>query len=445
MRRGSEQIVERVLAAARAAGADSADALFVGYQSLEAAVREGITENIERAEGEDLGLRVFVGELQAIVSMSAFDDDTLAKAAERAVAMAKAAPPDPFAGLADPALLADDMPSLDLADGASPDEKQLLKLALDCEAAALAVDGITKSAGAGASGGRRRVVLGSSAGFLKSYERTGYGFSVAAVAGGGVEMERDYAYSSAVHFADLKPPQDVGREAGERAIKRLKPRKVASQSVAVVFDPRVAGGLVAHLAGAISGPAIARGTSFLKDMLGKAVFGPGIVIVDDPLIKRGLGSRPFDAEGVRTARREFVRDGVLTTWMLDHRSARQLGLTSTGNAGRGTSSPPSPSSSNLYMAKGTASPEALMADIKSGLYVTELMGSGVNGVTGDYSRGATGFWIENGTLSYPVSEITIAGNLKDMYRRLTPADDLEFKSTINAPTVRIEDMTVAGA
>ncbi|HKR24104.1 MAG TPA: metallopeptidase TldD-related protein [Allosphingosinicella sp.] len=445
MRSGGETIVGRVLDAAKAAGADSADALFVSYRSLEAAVREGVTENIERAEGEDLGLRVFVGESQAIVSMSAFDADTLSKAAERAVAMAKVAPPDPYAGLADSALLAKKMPSLDLADATEPDEAQLLKLAVACEAAALGVAGITKSAGAGASTGRRGVVLGSSAGFLKSYERTGYGFSVAAVAGDGVEMERDYAYSSAVHFADLKPPEEVGQEAGGRAIKRLKPRKVASQSVPVVFDPRVASGLVAHLAGAISGPAIARGTSFLKDMLGKAVFSPGIIIVDDPHIKRGLGSRPFDAEGVRTARREFVSDGVLMSWMLDHRSARQLGLTSTGNASRGTSSPPSPSTSNLYMANGTASPDALMAEIGSGLYVTELMGSGVNGVTGDYSRGATGFWIENGKLTYPVSEITIAGNLKDMYRRLTPANDLEFKSTINAPTVRIEDMTVAGA
>ena len=439
------EIIADALKSATAAGANGADALFIRSTAVEASIRDGVTESLERAEGQDLGLRVFVGESQAIVSMSKFDRDTIVAAAERAVAMARAAPPDPYAGIADASLLARSVPALDIADATDLTEDQLLSIARDTEGAALAVEGVAKSAGAGASGGRREIVLGSTNGFLQSYARSGYGFSVSAIAGEGTAMERDYDYSSAVHHGDLRSAESVGREAGERAVKRLKPRKVKSQAVPVVYDPRVSGGLVAHFAGAISGPAIARGTSFLRDMLGKAVFSDAITIVDDPLMRRGLGSRPFDAEGLPTARREFASRGTLTSWILDLRSARQLGLEPTGSAGRSTSGPPGPTSSNLYMDRGTLSPEDLIADIASGLYVTELLGMGVNGVTGDYSRGATGFWIENGKITYPVSEITIAGNLKDMFRRLTPADDLAFKSTVNAPTIRIEGLTVAGA
>ena len=269
--------------------------------------------------------------------------------------------------------------------------------------------------------------------------------SVAVIAGNGTGMERDYDFSSAVHFRDLKPPAEIGRNAGERAVRRLHPRKAASQRVTIVYDRRIAASLLGHLAGAISGPAVARGTSFLKDMLNKQVFSSAITIVDDPLMRRGHGSRPFDAEGVSVRRTEVVAEGILRSFLLDQSSARQLGLKPTGHASRGTGSPPSPSPSNFHLAKGAMTPDELMADIGKGFYVTELLGMGVNGVTGDYSRGAAGFWIEKGTLTHPVSEVTIAGNLRDMYRNLTPADDLEFRLAVNAPTCRVEGMTIAGA
>jgi PmbA protein len=257
-------------------------------------------------------------------------------------------------------------------------------------------------------------------------------------------MERDYDFASAVYAADLEDAATVGRRAGERAVKRLKPRKVASQRVPVVFDPRVARGLLGHLSGAISGPSIARGTSFLKDKLGQQIFAPGITVLDDPHRQRGLRSKPFDGEGIANRRRAIVEDGVLTTWLLDLASARQLRLKSTGHAARGTGSPPGPAPTNLWLEPGTLSPKALMAEIAQGFYVTELMGMGVNGITGDYSRGAAGYWIERGQLAYPVSEVTIAGNLKDMFLQLTAASDLEFRTGLDAPTVRIESMTVAG-
>jgi PmbA protein len=318
-------------------------------------------------------------------------------------------------------------------------------MALEAEESALAVRGVTRSSGGGASAGGRRIVLGTSTGFVRGYRRSGFGFSVSVIAGEGTSMERDYDFSSAVHFSDLEAPKSVGRRAGERAVKRLKPRKVQSQQVPVVYDRRVSASLLGHFAGAITGPAVARGTSFLKDMMEAQVFPPGVTVIDDPVMKRGLGSRPFDAEGMAVEAREVVSNGVLKSFLLDQASARQLGLPPTGHASRSSGSPPSPSPSNLYFVKGSLSPAELMADIRTGLYVIEMLGMGVNGVTGDYSRGAAGFWIENGTLSHPVSEVTIAGNLKEMYRNLTLADDLQFKMTTNAPTIRVEGMTVAGA
>ncbi len=288
------------------------------------------------------------------------------------------------------------------------------------------------------------MVLAASNGFAGSYATSGQGVSVAVVAGNGTSMERDYDFASAVYGADLEDAAAVGRRAGERAVKRLKPRKVPSQKVPVVFDPRVARGLLGHLTGAISGPSIARGTSFLKHKLGQPIFAKGVAVREDPHRQRGLRSKPFDGEGIANRSRAIVEDGVLTSWLLDLASARQLGLKSTGHAARGTGSPPGPSPTNFWLEPGTLSPQALMADIAEGFYVTELMGMGVNGITGDYSRGAAGYWIERGALAYPVSEVTIAGNLKDMFMRLTPASDLEFKTGFDAPTVRIEGLTVAG-
>ncbi|MCF8470924.1 MAG: TldD/PmbA family protein, partial [Parvibaculum sp.] len=296
----------------------------------------------------------------------------------------------------------------------------------------------------GASWGRSGVALATSAGFAGSYAGTAWSFSCSVLAGDGTTMERDYDFSSARHGSDLASATHIGRMAGEKAVRRLHPRKVKSQSVPIVFDPRVSGGVIGHFANAISGAAIARGTSFLKSELEKPVFASGISIIDDPHMIRGLRSKPFDGEGVKNSRLQLIEDGRLTTWLLDTASARQLGLTTTGRAARGTGGPPSPSTTNLYMEAGCLSVRDLLAGIKQGLYITEMIGMGINGVTGDYSRGASGFWIENGEIAYPVSEITVAGNLKDMFLNLTPADDLEFRYGTNAPTLRIEGMTVAG-
>jgi PmbA protein len=437
------ELAERLVGAAHRAGADAADALAVRAVSLGVEVREGAVEESERSEGDDLGLRVFVGRRQAAVSTNDIKID-MGQLAERAVAMAKAAPEDPFAGLADPALLARAIPDLDLLDPVLPSITELEQRAHRSEAAALGVKGVSKSGGASASAGIGGMVLITSGDFRGSYLSSGQSLSMTAIAGEGTGMERDYDYSSAIHGCDLESPEKVGRIAGERTVARLNPHKVESKRVSVVFDRRVAGSLIGHLAGAINGSAVARKTSFLTDRLGQRLFKSGIRVMDDPLRKRGLRSRPFDAEGVAGKPLAIVDDGVLASWFLDCATARELGLMTTGHAQRGVSSTPSPGSSNLHLCAGTASPDQLMADIAEGFYVTSLIGSGVNQVTGDYSRGASGFWIENGKRSYPVSEVTIAGNLLDMFSSLSTANDLEFRYGIDAPTVRIEGLTVAG-
>jgi PmbA protein len=436
-------LAERLVAAARHAGADAADAVGVRAVSLSVEVREGATEESERSEGDDLGLRVFVGRRQAMVSTNDVKAD-LGALAERAVAMARVAPEDPFAGLADPTRLAKDIPDLDLLDPDLPAVAVLEERAKRAESAGLAVNGVAKSGGASASAGIGGMVLVTSHGFRGAYLNSGHGVSMTAIAGQGTAMERDYDYSSAPHGCDLDPAEKVGRTAGERAVERLNPRKVATKRVPVVFDRRVAGSLVGHFASAINGAAVARKTSFLRDKLGQRLFKSGIRVLDDPLRRRGLRSRPFDAEGVATAPLAVVEDGVLQSWFLDSATARELSLATTGHAQRGVSSTPSPGASNLHLAAGADTPEALIADIAEGFYVTDLIGMGANQVTGDYSRGASGFWIENGKRSYPVSEVTIAGNLIDMFRQLSPANDLEFRFGINAPTVRVEGLTVAG-
>ena len=436
-------LAERLVAAARRAGADAADALALRSVSLAVEVREAAIEESERSEGDDVGLRVFVGRRQAVVSTNDIKADA-AELAQRAVAMARAAPDDPFAGLADPDRLAHDFPDLDLLDPNLPSVAELEERARRAESAALAVQGVTTSGGASASAGIGGMVLVTSHGFRGAYLSSGQSVAMTAIAGEGTAMERDYDYSSTVHGADLQSPEKVGRTAGERAVERLNPRKVKSKRVPVVFDRRVAGSLVGHLASAVNGTAVARKTSFLKDRLGERLFRPGIHVLDDPHRLRGLRSRPFDAEGVATKRLAVVEDGVLASWLLDSATARELGSATTGHAQRGVSSAPSPGPSNLHLAAGGATPEALMADIAEGFYVTDLIGVGVNYVTGDYSRGASGFWMENGKRSYPVSEVTIAGNLIDMFQVLFPANDLEFRFATNAPTVRVEGLTVGG-
>lgn len=433
-----------LIARARAAGADAADAVLMGGTSLSVAVRHGAVEHLERAERRDLGLRVFVGRRSASVSSSAVDPAGFDKLAARAVAMARVVPDDPYGGLCEQAAPPEDA-DLDLADPAEPEAPALIASSREAEAAALAVAGVTNSEGGEAGYGRTEVVLVTSAGFAGQTVRTSHSLSATALAGTGTAMQRDYDYSSTVHLADLESAAALGRSAGERAVARLNPVRATTAQLPVVFDPRVAGGLLGHLAGAINGAAVARGTSFLKQKLGQQVFAPGIFIVDDPRRRRGLRSRPFDGEGVPTRERMLIEDGVLTTWLLDSRSARQLGMTTTGSASRGTGGPPSPSATNLYMRAGAVSPAALIADIRQGLYVTELIGMGVNGLTGDYSRGAAGFMIRDGELAEPVAEITIAGNLAQMFRHLTPADDLRLRRGTDAPTLRVEGMTVAGA
>jgi PmbA protein len=436
-------LAERLVAAARRAGADAADAIAERGVSQSVEVRDGTVEESERSEGDDMGLRVLVGRRQAVVSTNDLAGD-IDELAARAVAMARVAPEDKFAGLADRELLIGTIPDLDLLDPQLPSVAELEETARAAEAAGLAIKGVAKSGGASASAGIGGVVLVTSTGFSGAFLGSRHGVSMQAIAGEGTGMEQDYDFSSALHAADLAAPAEIGRTAGERAVRRLNPRKVPTRRVPVVFDPRIAGSLIGHLVSAINGGAIARKTSFLKDRLGAQIFARGIHVVDDPLRRRGLRSRPFDAEGVAGQRRALVEDGTLTSWILDCGTARELGLATTGHAQRGVSSTPSPGASNLHLEPGRASPAELIADIEEGLYVTDLIGMGANMVTGDYSRGASGFWIERGELTFPVSEITIAGHLDDIFRTLVPANDLVFRYGINAPTVRIEGLTVAG-
>ncbi|MBS0472448.1 MAG: TldD/PmbA family protein [Proteobacteria bacterium] len=444
-RKNTQEILAAVLEGAKRAGADAADALLVENIAASVSYRLGKLEDIERAESQDLGLRVFIGQKVAFISSTDFSPDSLAQLPARAVAMAKMAPEDIYAGLAPRERLAKTFPELDIEDKSEPSAETLVDWARGVEGAAMAVKGVTNSEGGSASFNRTAVALATSEGFSGGYSGTSSSLGVAVIAGEGTAMERDYDYASARHVVDLEGADAVGKRAGELTVKRLNPRKVKSQAAPIVYDPRVSSSLVGHFVSAISGTSIARGVSFLKDRMGQQVFAEDVTIVDDPHRRRGLRSKPFDGEGVANRRWALAEKGVLKTWLLDCASAKQLGLETTGHAARGTGGPPAPSPTNLYMEPGALAPKALIADIKSGFYVTELIGMGVNGVTGDYSRGAAGFWIENGEIAYPVSEITIAGNLKDMFLHLTPANDLEFKHGTNAPTIRIEGMTIAGA
>jgi PmbA protein len=428
------------------AGADAADAVAVDARSRGVSWREGKLEDVEGSEGEDIGLRVMIGHKQAIVSTSDRRDASLKALVERTIAMAKAVPDDDYCGLApEDRLHKGTFAELDLYDAREVSADELADLAREAEDATRAVKGVTNSSGAGASASSWAISLVTSHGFAGHYQGSSFSISSSAVAGEGTCMERDYEFTSARHFSDLKSPEWVGREAGERAVKRLSPTRMPSGKLPVIFAPRVANSMLGHFAGAINGTSVARGSSFLKDKMGEAVFAPGITVSDDPLRVRGLQSKLFDGEGVAVGKQHLVEDGVLKTWLLNAATAKQLGLEVTGHASRGTSSPPGISTSNLYLEPGSQSPEELMADINDGLYVTELIGMGVNGVTGDYSRGAAGFRIRDGQLEGAVSEITIASNLKEMFRHLVPASDLEFRYGTNSPTIRIDGMMIAGA
>ena len=437
-------LLSNLIAEARKRGAAAADAVLFESAALTHSQRLGKTEGIERAESADLGLRVLVGKRQAVASSTDLGAEALDRLAAQAVAMAKSAPEDPWCGLADPSEITHDFPDLDIADAEEPSPQTLESRAAAAEDAARAVAGVTNSEGAEASWSRTAIALVASNGFAGAYTVTRHGVSASVLAGTGRDMESDYDFSSAVFAGDLEAPEAVGARAGERAVARLNPRKAATARIPVVFGNRVSGGLLRAFAGAISGPSVAGGTSFLKDAMGEAVFAAPIDIIDDPLRPRGLRTKPFDGEGVATARRALIEGGVLKSWVLDCASARQLGLATSGNASRGTSGPPSPAPTNLFMEPGVISAAAMIKGIERGFLIDQMMGMGVNVVTGDYSRGAAGFWIEDGEIAYPVSEVTVAGNLKDMYLNLTPADDLVFRTGTDAPSLRIDGMTVAG-
>ena len=423
------------------AGADAADVGLRDSVSISAQIRLGATEKIERSETAELDLRVFVGKRQAMVSSSDRSPKALAELVDRALAMARTVPEDPYAGLAAPDQLARSFPELDLVDASEPSAETLSRLALEAEDVARAAPGITNSEGAGAGWGLSDMALVASNGFSHRFRTSSASISVGVVAGEGKGMERDDDWSSARHLADLRTPEAIGAEAARRALARLGSRKVPTAQVPVMFEPRVARSLLHHLAGALNGASIARGTSFLKDEMGKRIMPRGVSVIDDPHRLRGLRSSVCDGEGVVNKRRAIIEDGVLGSWFLDLRSARQLKLASTGHGGRGGG----PSPSNLWIEPGPVTAQEMITDVGRGLFVTELIGQGVNGITGDYSRGAAGFWIEDGELAFPVSEVTIAGNLKDMYRRLTVASDLDFVAGIDSPTLRVDGMTVAGS
>lgn len=434
-----------LVSAARKAGADAADAVYACNASTNVSVRLGTLEDVERSEGEEIGLRVFVGQRSASISASDMNPATLSTLVERCIAMAREAPEDPYAGLApEDRLMRKRPPALDLTDAEEPEPAALRVRALEAEDSARSVPGVTNSEGGGAVSGRSQMALATSHGFAGAYAGTSHSTWASVLAGAGSTMQRDHASHNVRHLEDLDEAEAIGVRAGQRAVARLNPVKVESGVMPVIFDPRVGSSLVGHMIGGIVGPAIARRSSFLLDMLGQAIFDSGVTIIDDPLLVRGLRSRPFDGEGLPVERRALIERGVLTGWLMESASARQLGLEPTGHASRGGSGAPGASVTNVHMEAGEASPGDLMADVKRGIYVTELIGMGVNGVTGDYSRGAAGFLIENGAVSHAVSEITIAGNLKDMFRALVPASDLQFRYAMNVPTIRIDGMTVAG-
>ncbi|MFY0693279.1 MAG: TldD/PmbA family protein [Paracoccaceae bacterium] len=440
-------LTRRLLHAAETAGAENADALAVDGSSISIDVLNGALEHAERSEGVEVGLRVLIGKRQACVSSSLIDDATLSEMAERAVAMAREAPEDPYIGLAAPDQLAQDwdVAGLELTDPTpEPEAAALEDDAKRAEAAALGFDGISQVQSASAGYGRRRIHLAASNGFSGGYERSSRSTSCVAITGEGTHMERDYCGESRIFQADLPSPEEIGQLAAERTLERAGARKPATGAYPVLFDERVASSLIGHLLAATNGAMIARGSSWLMDAMGEQVLPKGLSVIEDPHRTRISGSRPFDGEGLATHKRAIVEDGVLKSWTLDLANARKLGLQSTANATRGTGAPPSPSVSNIALTQGAASREALLREMGTGLLVTSMIGSTINPNTGDYSRGASGFWVENGEIQYPINECTIAGNLRDMLMSLTPANDARTHLSRVVPSLLVEGLTLAG-
>ncbi len=443
-----EALASRALAAARAAGAEAADVLVSKNSAVSIDVRAGALEQAEREEGTDIGLRVLLGQRQACVAASDMRDVALTQMAERAVAMAREAPEDPYAGLADPDQIATswDIASLDLSDPqADPSPGELQDAAARAEAAALAVKGVPQVQSASATFGRMDSHLAATNGFFGGLSRSEHSVSAVAITGEGASMERDFAAEGRTHSSDLPPPEEVGQRAGERAIAMLGARKPPTGAYPVIFDERVASGLIGHLLAAVNGSAVARGASWLREAMGEQVLPASLSVIEDPHRPRTAGSRAFDAEGLLTARRAIVDNGTLTGWTLDLATARKLGLSSTANAARGPSTPPMPSLSNILLTPGIQTREDMMEEMGTGLLITSLIGASINPTTGDYSRGASGFWVEGGQISYPVNECTIAGNLRQMLMTITPANDARQHVSRVVPSLRVEGLTLAGA
>lgn len=437
-------ILETAVAAALKYGCDAAEAVFVEGDGISASVRLGKLEHVERPAEAGLGLRVYAGKRAASLSTSDLSEKALKTIAEKAASIAKLTPEDPYAGLSDSNKPFGDAAGLEIYDDAAPDADALQALALRAEDAARAVKGITNSEGGAAAWRKSTRTHITSKGFEGRYASSYYSISAVAIAGEGRAMERDYEFAAARHLADLEAPEKIGKEAAERTLKRLGPKKIKSQTMPVIFEKRAASTLIGHFAGAINGKQVAKGTTFLAKDMGKKIFATGVRIIDDPNKKRGLASKPFDGEGVLAETLALIDDGVLKSWLLDCASAREMRLKTNGRATRALAGTPSPGTTNLYMENGTASLEDFLKDAGTAFLVTELIGMGVNPVTGDYSRGASGFLVENGKIVHPVNEVTIAGNLKDIFASLIPASDLEFKGAVNAPSVLVPSMTVAG-
>jgi PmbA protein len=448
MTQSLSDLSDQILQAAKRAGADAADAIAVDGTSISITVREGALEQAERSEGIDIGLRVFVGNRQACVSSSDTKPETLIQMAERAVAMAKEAPEDPHAGLADPSQLASNTATeaLELYDPSDePDPAALQDDATRAEAAALRNAGVSQVQSASAGYGRRRIHLAATNGFSAGYARSDRGLSCVAISGTGTGMERDYDYDSRVFQADLRDAEEIGRIAAERAVERAGAKRPRTGAYPVLFDERVASTLIGSLLQASNGSMIARGSSWLRDAIGQQVLPKGLSIIEDPHRMRVTGSKLFDAEGLATSRRAIVDDGVLTGWTLDLATGRKLGMPSTANAARGTGSPPSPSLTNVALTMGDKSRDDLIREMGTGLLVTSMIGSTINPNTGDYSRGAAGFWVENGEIAYPVNECTVAGNLREMLLTIQPANDGREHLSRVVPSLLVEGLTLAGA
>lgn len=439
-----DNVVQELLLKAKHFGATSADAVGTYGRSMGVVVRNGELEDIDNNEGCDVGLRVMVGKRQSCVSTSDTSHASLEKMAERAVAMAKLAPEDPYCGLVETSKLKKHNPDLQLYDSTSITPKELKERALEVEASTLNVKGILQAEGANASHAHSEIFFQTSSGFSYEWMSSRHSISVSAIAELNGSMERDYDYHSARWLEDLRSTKEVGQLAGSRAIARIGSKQIKSGAMPIIFDKRISNALLSALLGAISGPSVARGVSFLKDKLGLQVFDDKIQIIDDPQIIRGHGSRLYDGEGIIPIKRSLIKNGVLQTWLLNSSSARQLNQETTGHASRNISSPPGVSSTNAYIANGSSSPEEIIKQITNGLLITEMFGPSLNGNTGDYSVGVSGFKIENGQKAHPVSEVTVAGNLSEIYKSLTAANDLEFNSAIVSPTLLAQGLTVAG-